>query len=151
MSKKITSVNQLTELVYTFAVANGVSVKGMVLGGGAALMARGMRDETDDINVWVYEEDFKKLAAREKVICHPMTDTAFKIDHQGVEFWLRKFNPYHEYEHVGSLEVFDILPLIIQKRGGLLRADRPQAKRHQDRLDLIKLDEESRERNKVYA
>jgi hypothetical protein len=151
MSKKITSVNHVNELVYSFANVHQVPVTDMVVGGGAALMAHGLRDETDDINVWIEEGYFARLAEREKVICHPMTDTAFKIDHAGIEFWIRKLNPYHQYERLGVLEVYGVLALIVQKRGGILRPERPKVKRDQDREDLIKLDVIYRERNKVYA
>lgn len=150
MSKKITSVSQAHELMWAFSNKHQVPVGDMVLGGGVALMLHGMREDTNDVNVWIEEEHFFRLAVEKKVICHPMTDTAFMIEVNGVEFWIRKANPYHESDDdLYMFRTYNILALIVQKRGGILRVERPLVKRQQDRIDLVKLDEVFKEKNKV--
>lgn len=151
MRNEIDSVQLLEQLMTSFSEDHSVPFEHMVLGGGCALMICGMRKDTRDINLWVEEDHFRRLAAERKVIVHPMTDVAFMIEHMSIQVWVRKYNPYFKFDTYGKLNVYKPIGLITQKRGGLLQVSRPQVKRDQDRIDLIKLDEQYRETHKVSA
>jgi len=128
----------------------------MVVGGGGALVAMGLREETQDINLWLNEESFHKLAAYQNVICHPMVDTAFQYKSgHGEEWdkehpiWIRKRNTYFDICEEEDLQIFDAMTLLIQKRGGYSRPERPKAKRDQDLADIRLLNDLLAEKNKV--
>lgn len=135
----IVSTNEVTLMVDRFCEVNGIPRTAVVLGGGAGLMLRGIRETTADINIWINEEYFTRLAEQEKVICHPLVDTVFNPKEQAY-FWVRKRNHYFEVDKCQGYQVFNILTYLIHKRGGINSPARPLAKRQQDRADLIKLD-----------
>lgn len=144
----IVSTNEIVLMVHTFCDTNDIPYDDVVIGGGAGLMLRGLRESTADINLWIDETHFARLAEQEKVICHPLVDTVFNPVGTPY-FWIRKRNPYFKVDVVEGLKVFDILTYLIHKRGGINRVERPLAKRQQDRLDLIKLDALFKEMHQV--
>ena len=148
MDAPIVSVNEVCYMLDAFMIAESIPREDIVLGGGAALMLRGLRDTTKDINIWVSEKHFTRLAADNKVICHPMTDTVINpADHP--YFWIRKYNPYFGTEEHEDFRCFDLLTMIINKSGGLGRVERPKDKREQDRKDLVILNGLLAEKNRV--
>lgn len=150
MLVSIVSDLEVTHMVRNFCAAEGIPLEQVVLGGGASLMLRGMRETTNDINLWVEQSHFRRLCEQNAVINHPMTDTVVHPkDHP--YFWIREWNPYFEAEEVQGIQCFDVLTMTIHKRGGMIRVERPLAKRQQDRKDLLLLDAWSAEKNKVRA
>ena len=135
----IISNTEVALMVTGFAEKNNIPMNAIVIGGGASLMLRGLRETTADINIWIDEEHFTRLAAQEKVICHPLVDTVFNPK-DFEYFWVRKRNHYFKVDEFDGIQVFDVLTCLIHKRGSLSRVERPAAKHKQDRLDLIKLD-----------
>jgi len=135
----IISNTEVALMVTGFAEKNNIPMECIVIGGGANLMLRGLRTHTSDINIWIDEEHFARLAEQEKVICHPLVDTVFNPK-DFEYFWVRKRNHYFKVDEFDGIQVFDVLTCLIHKRGGINRVERPLAKRQQDRLDLIKLD-----------
>ena len=135
---------------------HGIPFQHMVVGGGGALVAMGLREQTQDINLWLDEESFRKLAAHQNVICHPMVDTAFQYKSgHGAEWdkenpiWIRKRNTYFKVVVEEDLQIFDVMTLMIQKRGGYTQPERPKAKRDQDLIDIRLLNDLLAEKNKV--
>jgi hypothetical protein len=135
---------------------HGIPFEHMVVGGGGALVAMGLREHTQDINLWVNEESFHKLAVHQKVICHPMTDVAFQYESgHGKEWdeehpiWIRKRNTYFPICNEEGIQIFDVLTLMIQKRGGYAQPERSKAKRDQDLVDIRLLNDLMAEKNKV--
>jgi len=130
----------------------------MVVGGGGALVAMELRENTQDINLWLNEESFLKIAAHQNVIVHPMVDVAFqyKSGHgedydKEAPIWIRKRNTYFGIHNVEGIQIFDPLTLMIQKRGGYAQPERPKAKRDQDLIDIRLLNDLQAEKNKVCA
>lgn len=155
-----TSIADVTAGLKTFADLNGIPSKQICLGGGAALLLMGARQETADLNVWVDEVHFKRLCEEFKVTNHPMTDTVVQIkvtppngyilEGQTFEVWVRERNYYFKHvEAADGLNIFDPLTLSIHKHGGLIEPKRPKTKRDQDRKDIRFLNEILAEKNKV--
>lgn len=126
------------------------------VGGGGTLLAMGLREETADLNLWLHQDSFNKLAKYQGVIVHPMVDTAFQYKSGHGEawdkenpIWIRKRNPYFPSHNVEGLEVFDVMTMMIHKRGSFSQPERPKAKRDQDIIDIRNLNELLAEKNKV--
>jgi hypothetical protein len=69
-----------------------------------------------------------------------------------VNTYIRKHNPY--FKHITTedgIQIFDVLPLMIQKRGGYAEHHRPLAKREQDLKDIRALVALQAEQNKVLS
>lgn len=148
MPTKIVSGNEVVAMVEVFCATHDIPVNAIALGGGAALMLRGMRDMTNDINLWVLPKYFNKLAEDNKVVNHPLVDVVVNPK-DNEYFWVREYNPYFVTEVIDGIPCYDLLPLIVFKRGSLAEVKRPLAKRQQDREDLVLLDAALTEKNKV--
>lgn len=148
MPTKIVSTNEVVTMVEVFCGMNDIPLNAIALGGGAALMMRGMREMTGDINIWILPEYFSKLADKEKVVNHPMVDTVVQPKEHPY-FWVRQYNPYFDTEVIEGIPCYGVLPLIVFKRGSLAEVKRPLDKRTQDRVDLRLLDEALSKKNKV--
>lgn len=148
MLTKIVSTNEVVAMVEVFCAAHDIPLDAIALGGGASLMLRGMRETTEDINLWILPDHFNKLADKHKVVNHPMVDTVVNPkDHP--YFWVRKYNPYFKTNVIEDIPCLDVLSMIVFKRGSMAMPERPLAKRVQDKLDLRLLDEALSEKNKV--
>lgn len=121
----------------------------ITLGGGAALVLMGIRENTQDLNAWVDSPHFDNLADRFKVTNHPMQDTLVKLEGP---YYIRQRNRYFGHDVVcNGIQIFDALTLLILKRGGYAEHKRPLAKRQQDHKDIVILNEILAEKNKVMA
>lgn len=148
MLTKIVSTNEVVAMVEAFCAAHDIPLDAIALGGGAALMLRGMRETTSDINLWILPEYFRKLAEENKVVNHPMVDTV--VNPQGHPyFWVREYNPYFPTEAIDGVPCYSILSMIVFKRGSLAEVKRPSDKRQQDHADIRILDAALTEKNKV--
>jgi len=127
----------------------GVPADQICVGGGGALVCMDLRESTQDLNVWVDEPYFTKIADYHKVICHPMADTVVAIPEEKI--YVRKRNRYFKSVWAGGVQVFDPLTLMIHKRGGYMEVRRPIEKREQDLLDIRQLEAVLYEKNKVRA
>lgn len=144
--------------VKTFADWHSVPLDQVCLGGGGALMLMGVRESTQDLNLWIDSPHFERLCAQYKVTNHPMRDTVvgvneippegYKIDF-AFPVYVRKRNRYFKHVEETGVQIFDPLTLSIHKHGGLLEPLRPLAKRRQDREDLKFLKELLAVKNKV--
>jgi len=142
------SVETVVKALDEFSEKTGVRKDVIVVGGGACLLLRGMRDRTADLNIWVAEEEFRKLANEHRVFLHPMVDVALNLpEFPGI--WIRKYNPYFKTDKVRGLYVYNLISMIVFKRGGYSRPERPKAKRDQDILDLAALNEVYKEEHRV--
>ena len=108
-------------------------------------MLMGLRKSTNDLNLWVDNPHFDKLAEVKDVINHPMRDTVIPYG----TVWVRERNRYFGHVMIDGIQVFNTLSLLVNKRGGYQDVRRPLAKRQQDLQDIIKLDTIRAERNKV--
>lgn len=137
--------------------SHGIPFEHIVVGGGGALVCMGLRESTADLNLWLNEESFNKLAVRQNIIVHPMVDVAFQYqpeegkDIGEEQIWIRKRNLYFDIANEEGIQVFDPLTLMVQKRGGFARVERPKAKRDQDIIDIRLLNDLLAEKNKVKA
>lgn len=148
MPTKVMSNNEVIVMLEVFRAKHNIPAEAIVLGGGGALMLRGIRDTTEDLNVWVDEQYFTQIAKDNKVICHPMVDTVVNPQDDPY-FWVRKRNDYFKTEWIDQVQVFDLLTMIIHKRGSLAKVERPLVKRQQDRIDLITLDQLQSHKHRV--
>lgn len=136
--------------VKAFSEKTKIPLEAITLGGGGALVLRGLRDSTQDLNIWVNSDHFSKLAEDNKVFLHPMRDKVInptELPH----CWIRKYNPYFETDTFEGIRCYNLISMITFKRGSYNKVERPLAKRKQDKLDLIALDEVFRVVNKVRA
>lgn len=139
------------------------------LGGGGALMFMGVRESTADLNLWINNPHFDRIAELQRVTNHPMTDTMVPVEfgvevmeHTGHQFsipvekggwtvtaYIRERNSYFTSIIKDGVQIFEPLPLLIQKRGGFMEPERPLAKRQQDHRDIVLLNDLLKEKNKV--
>lgn len=139
------------------------------LGGGGALLLMGVRESTEDLNLWIDSPHFERICEQQKVTNHPMTDTVVPfnfglavMNHTGHQFsipvpdggwqvtaWIRERNRYFKHVDDYGIPIFDALTLSIHKHGGMIEVKRPKAKRDQDRKDIRFLNDLLAERNKV--
>ena len=138
---------KVADAIRIFADNWNIPLDQVTVGGGAALVLRGIREETHDLNLWVDSPHFEKLCEEMKTINHPMTDTVIMMPN--VFTYVRQRNRYFEHDVIAGIQVFNVLALIVQKRGGYAEHARPVAKRKQDRMDLRILAEIHAQRNKV--
>lgn len=142
------SVDSVVKALEEFSEKTGVHKDVIVIGGGGCLLLRGMRESTADLNIWVAENQFRELANEHRVFLHPMVDVALNLPaFPGI--WIRKYNPYFKTDQVNGLYVFNLISMIVFKRGGYSRPERPKAKRDQDILDIAALNEVYKEEHRV--
>lgn len=142
------SVESVAKALDEFSKETGVQQDIIVIGGGACLLVRGLRERTNDLNIWVAEDAFHRLATSNRVFVHPMVDVVLNLpEFPGI--WIRKYNPYFKAEKVRGLYVYDLISMITFKRGGYSRPERPKAKRDQDILDIAALNEVYKEEHRV--
>lgn len=142
------SKEAILEQIVLFSVANNVPMDQIAVGGGAALVMMGIREETADLNVWVDDPHFQRLADRQGVTVRAWHDVVVPPEDKSV-VWARKRNRYFPTLEIGGLQVFDPLSLTVQKRGSLIEPARPAEKRKQDHKDIIALNDILKEKNKV--
>lgn len=142
------SVDSVVKALEEFSEKTGVHKDVIVIGGGGCLLLRGMRESTADLNIWVAETQFRELANEHRVFLHPMVDVVLNLpEFPGI--WIRKYNPYFKTDQVHGLYVFNLISMIVFKRGGYSRPERPKAKRDQDILDIAALNEVYKEKHRV--
>ena len=142
------SKEAILEQIVLFSVANNVPMDQIAVGGGAALVVMGIREETADLNIWVDDPHFQRLADRKGVTVRAWHDVVVPPDDNSV-IWSRKRNRYFPTLEIGGLHVFDPLSLTVQKRGSLIEPARPAIKRKQDHKDIVALNDILKEKNKV--
>lgn len=126
-----------------------IPVDQITLGGGAALVMMGVRENTQDLNVWVDSPYFERLCEQFKVTNHPMRDTVVQLEGP---YYIRCRNRYFGHDVVANgIQIFNPLSLLIFKRGGYAEHHRPLEKRQQDFKDIVILNEILAEKNKVVA
>lgn len=135
--------------VKMFATIHNIPLDKIAIGGGAAMMLMGQRSATEDLNLWIDHPHFDELARKKGTLIHPMRDTFITIPE--VNVYVRKRNRYFKSVEIEGVQVFDVLALIIQKRGGHAEHKRPSGKRDQDALDLQYLAALHAQSNKVSA
>jgi hypothetical protein len=108
-----------------------------------------LRESTDDLNLWIESDQFMRLAEDCKVLVHPLRDTVIQLPTP--KYYIRQRNMWFNHEVIEGFQVFDVMGLILQKRGGYAEHQRPLAKRQQDMIDLKLLAEIHAERHKVRA
>lgn len=138
----------ILEQIVLFSETHGVPMDQIAVGGGAALVVMGLREETVDINLWIDDPYFQEAADRHGVTVRAWHDPVVPPD-EGTAIWLRRRNRYFGTVEHGELNIFDALAITVQKRGSLMETARPLAKRQQDQKDLVLLNDILKERNKV--
>jgi hypothetical protein len=120
----------------------------MCLGGSAAMVMMEIRNEAQDINMWVDSPHFERLAEAHGVLIHPMRDVVVHV--KDTDIYVRKRNRYFKnITMADGVNVFDVLTLMIQKRGSYMDPDRPAEKKKTDFRDIIILNDIHAERNRV--
>lgn len=142
-NNKETIINGLTQ----FAKDYQIPLDQIAIGGGAALVLMGVRKETADLNIWVDDEHYLALADKYKVIVRAWHDTV--VNPEGTLVWVRRRNHYFKTVDLYGLKVFDVISLVVQKRGSLLDHLRNKEKQIQDRKDIYELNELMSVVNKV--
>lgn len=139
------SKEHLISAVKIFGDMQRIPLYSICMGGGGALMLMGARETTQDLNLWVDEPHFSRLAAEQGVTNHPMDDTVIPMHFQPAEgyvlthpypVYVRQRNRYFEHVEQDGLNIFDPLTLLIHKRRGYIEPARPAAKRQQDYEDI---------------
>lgn len=153
------SKEDIKRLVDIFCIRFDVDEENVCVGGGGALVMMGLRAATADLNVWVDDPDFSRIAEMQKVTNHVMTDTVVLCASDQIDgylaggasctFAIRQRNRYFTSQVIDGVQVFEPLPLLIQKRGGFMEPERPLAKRQQDHRDIVLLNDLLKEKNKV--
>jgi len=140
---------EILEQIVLFSVAHNVPMDQIALGGGGALVVMGIREQTADLNIWVDDPHFQRLADRQGVTVRAWHDVVVPPEDKSV-IWTRKRNRYFPtIVTVGELNIFDPLSLTVQKRGSLIEPARPAEKRKQDHKDIVALNDILKEKNKV--
>lgn len=149
----------IQRLVDIFCLRFGVKNENVCVGGGGALVMMGLRKTTEDLNLWVDDPDFSRIAEMQKVTNHAMTDTAVLCTSDQIDcylaggesctFAIRQRNRYFVSQVIDGVQVFDPLALLTQKRGGFMEPERPLVKRQQDHRDIVLLNDLLKEKNKV--
>lgn len=150
----IESSYEISLMLRTLYEDHAIPFEHIVVGGGGALLCMELRESTEDLNLWLDEESFNKVAKYQNVIVHPMVDTAFQYKTDNLDrapIWIRKRNHYFPIINVQGIQIFNPLTLMIQKRGGYARVERPLAKREQDIIDIRALNALMAEVNQVKA
>lgn len=152
------SKEDVINAVKTFADWHGIPLDQVCLGGGGALMLMGVRESTQDLNLWIDQPYFDALGQQYNVINHPMVDTVvavnevppegYKIQH-AFPVYVRERSRYFKHVLEDGIQIFDPLTLSIHKHGGCVELRRPLEKRLQDRKDIVFLNDILREKNKV--
>lgn len=141
------SKEDILKQVAAFSKAHGIPMDQIAIGGGCAFVLMGVREETADINLWVDDPYFQRLADKQGVIIRAWHDTVVQAPEQTI--WVRKRNRYFTTVAMGKLQVFTPLALTVQKRGSYIDHKRPSEKRQQDHKDLVILNDILKEQNKV--
>lgn len=144
----IKSKEEVIEQLVVFSVANNIPMDQISLGGGGALLMMGLREQTEDLNVWIDDPHFLRYAEHHNVVVRAWHDPVVPPD-EGVVVWARKRNRYFETVEVDGVHIQTPLTLIVHKRGSLMEPKRPLVKRQQDRLDIAQLNDILKEKNKV--
>lgn len=143
------SKQEVIEGIHRFSRQYNVPLDRIVVGGGAALMLMDLRKSTQDLNLWIDNPHFRNIAEDHRVMIHPLRDTVIQLPKEG--YYLRHRNEWFNCDEIDGITVFDVLSLIILKRGGHGEHKRPADKREQDYKDLVALAQLHAERNKVCA
>lgn len=94
----------------------------LVLGGGGALMAMGIRETTADLNVWVSPERFEEMQLK-GLLCWPEKDSGIinlidKVGRTPFTFHcvIRPFNIPHDTVEIDGMTCFDPMTLLTYKQ-----------------------------------
>jgi hypothetical protein len=94
----------------------------LVLGGGGALMAMGIRENTQDLNVWVSPERFKELNEKGRLVwCTPGTGIIRLLNKSQQPFAaihceVRPFDIPHDTVEIDGMTCFDPMTLLTYKQ-----------------------------------
>jgi hypothetical protein len=94
----------------------------LVLGGGGALMAMGIRESTLDLNVWVSPERFKELNEKQRLVwCEEGSGIIRLLDKSQTLFWsvnciVRPFDIPHDTVEIDGMTCFDPMTLLTYKQ-----------------------------------
>lgn len=135
------SKEDVIEAVDKFSKLTNIPKEVIVIGGGGAMLLRGLRGTTADLNLWVNEKYFKELAVQQKVVNHPLVDTVVNV--KDANAWVRQYNPYFEAEVLGGcvFSTYKVLPMLVFYRSSYQEHIRPVEKRLKDHECIVKLND----------